>query len=143
MHALLHGDNSLSKRDVRDPWTAGFSRAKLTNVNGAGYVTKYVTKTMIDEGAKRPRIRASRDPTYGGVVMLQEAEDVREAQRKVNLEQATWTANLRAALKLIEPRDRTLWDTMQEMEKMNHGKRQHERPDGYPAIDEETGELLR
>ena len=108
-HALLHGDTDLRWVDVGDPWTAGFFKANLVKgPSHARYVTKYVAKDMVQDGdgIKRPRIRASRNPRYGDLVMCHDEELVAVlSQRKENL-QVTWRKNLRELVRVANEKEK-------------------------------------
>lgn len=110
MHALLHGltaDSGCLGRVAEASWRDGFTSSKLCDIRGAGYVTKYVSKDLESSGdaALRPRIRASRSPRYGAVVMESSEEIVRELQkRRVDLGQ-TWNINLREILGMVDKKE--------------------------------------
>lgn len=106
-HALVHCGNSLRSRDVRSAWCAGFSDARLCDYRGAGYVTKYVTKDLGDDGTlKRPRIRASRG--YGAWVVERDAEVVAQllAERPEEDLTEVWRKNLMMAVREEQNRQR-------------------------------------
>lgn len=110
MHALLHDTVGLAG-DVRNlsglAWRDGFSNCKTVDVRGAGYVTKYVSKDLESFGATavRHRVRASRNPMYGAVVMAHQEEIVRELQRRrVDLGQV-WNVNVRDILRFATKKD--------------------------------------
>lgn len=54
-HLLIHepGETRVTKRILQAQWTFGYSDAKLTDANSAGYVCKYIAKSMLT------RVRAS------------------------------------------------------------------------------------
>lgn len=110
-HGLLHHSGDVTYRMVRDTWSAGFSfPSAVRNPEAtAHYVTKYATKDMLGQSddesgrSRRPRILASRAPTYGDPVIIRDAELVQELARanqegKVD----TWTKNLMQAISLIK-----------------------------------------
>lgn len=101
VHALLHTDEDLRYRRFRESWDDGWSYLRPADLGSASYVTKYVSKTLDDGNeAVRPRIRASRSPTYGAWVMERDAEKVQEllrANRKD--EHHIWLSNLRAIMR--------------------------------------------
>ena len=105
-HGLMHDlDTRCTFSDLRRSWTAGFSYPKLvknTHIRAARYVTKYATKSIMEEDGetKRPRIRASRSPKYGGVMVIEDLELVQEIMKSRREERVneTWTKNLREAL---------------------------------------------
>jgi hypothetical protein len=87
IHALLHdveGRASHVQHMAGKAWRDGFWDCKPVNISGAGYVAKYVSKDLGSSGpgARRPRLRASRSPTYGDCVMQHEEEIVRELQKR-------------------------------------------------------------
>lgn len=102
---------------VRDSWTAGFSRASIVQKDegAAWYVTKYATKELLggdtdDRGRSlRPRILASRSPTYGGPVIIRDLETVQElvaAQQATEGIAETWRKNLVSNLQRLEAKQR-------------------------------------
>lgn len=117
IHALLHGTSELSYRDVRSAWGAGFSDARICNWRGAGYVTKYVTKELGKNGpTRRPRIRASRNPTYGESVMERDAELLAlmmQSRPKEEL-QEIWRKNIRMVLEEKRLQKKSLFELMKE-----------------------------
>lgn len=98
VHAILHGNSRAIGVLADRCWTAGFSYTRWCDLGAAGYVTKYVTKDLSD-GTKggKPRIRASRNPTYGGVIVQRDKELVRSllATKEKELTVETWNKNLR------------------------------------------------
>lgn len=97
-HALIHTDGIMRYSDIRSAWNAGFMDAKLCDLRTAGYITKYATKDLTDRSTgKIPRIRASRDPAYGGWVMNQNEEELQEmlAMRRKEEVYEIWEKNLR------------------------------------------------
>ena len=103
VHALLHCKESLTYRHVQKSWQAGWMDCKLANWKHPGYVTKYVTKSVSDatSSKRRPRIRASRCPTYGEVVIQRDAEILAEMMKDRPREdlQELWRKNLRMVVK--------------------------------------------
>lgn len=55
LHALIYecGEGKILKRQIQSCWSAGFSGAKLADKNSPGYVSKYLSKSMV------ARVRAS------------------------------------------------------------------------------------
>ena len=103
-HALLHSE-PISKAVYEDSWGYGFTKAKYADWDSAGYVTKYVAKNLLDDSnAKVPRIRCSRSPAYGGWVMEQDKEKVRELLANQSNESIrnTWKKNLDHLLRDLE-----------------------------------------
>lgn len=102
-HSLLHCNSTIGERTVRNCWTAGFSDAQISDIGSAGYVTKYATKDLTtgDGGPKRPRIRASRNPTYGGWVICRDREQVQQMLRDKPDEEMieVWRKNLKMILR--------------------------------------------
>ncbi len=141
MHALLHdvGSGSIDLGRLSEAvWRDGFTKCKPCDIRGAGYVTKYVSKDLESTGdnARRPRMRASRNPRYGAVVMEQSEAIVRELQsRRIDVGQ-TWTINLREALQLVDQKE-DIWKTWV-------NSRQLSGPlwlDSVRRVDRETGEI--
>lgn len=101
-HALIHVNGDLRYRDIKAAWNAGFMDAKLCDLRSAGYVTKYATKDLTDASTgKVPRIRASRNPTYGGWVVNRNEEELQEmlaARPKEDINQV-WEKNLKMILR--------------------------------------------
>lgn len=141
MHALLHdvgSGNGDIGRLSEAVWRDGFTKCKPCDIRGAGYVTKYVSKDLESAGdaARRPRMRASRSPRYGEVVMEQSEAIVRELQkRKIDLGE-TWTINLREALEMVDKQE-DIWKTWVHSQPLNgplwltSGRK----------VDRETGEI--
>jgi hypothetical protein len=125
VHALLHGDNTLSTRMVGENWWAGFTYERVADLGAARYVTKYLCKDLIeaDDGVKRPRIKASRarylgkkleegfhgpevklSDTYGGWVMVRDEELVKKllAERGTEWTQEVWQKNLQMMLRELK-----------------------------------------
>jgi len=140
MHALVHGPNELVTRDLRTPWTAGFSYARVADLGAARYVTKYVTKDLADERDTRlPRIRASRDPRYGVEVMILEEELLALTHKHPELVQETWAQNFKALLSEgSETKSGELWRKISEL---NLGSTRMLTPD--LEVDLLTGEITR
>lgn len=116
-HGLLHHDRGVTHRMVTDSWTAGFSYSSLVKKGqgAAWYVTKYATKELVggdtDEcgRSRRPRILASRSPTYGGPVIVRDLETVQElvaAQAETEGIQETWRKNLVTNIRRLEAQKR-------------------------------------
>lgn len=115
MHALLHdvGSGGVDLgRMAETVWRDGFTKCKPCDIRGAGYVTKYVSKDLESTGdaARRPRMRASRSPRYGAVVMEQSEAIVRELQKRSVDVSATWTYNLREILEMVDSKE-NVWKT--------------------------------
>jgi len=110
-HGLLHHDGGITYRMVRSAWSAGYSfPSTVKKAQGcANYVTKYATKDMLgasmgDDGRnRRPRILASRSPTYGDPVIIRDPELIQELAR-ANQEELheTWRKNLLQAIRNLE-----------------------------------------
>jgi hypothetical protein len=103
-HALLHTD-LLDKDVFEHAWTDGFTKADYADSDAPGYVTKYVAKNLLDDAnARVPRVRCSRSPAYGGWVMQQDKEKVRELLAKNPREsiRTTWKKNLDHLLRDLE-----------------------------------------
>jgi len=142
MHALLHDVNGqagdlLHRSSLA--WRDGFSNCKPVDLRGAGYVTKYVSKDLdqAGESARRPRIRASRSPTYGAVV-LERSEDIVRAlqERRVRLEYV-YKANFMDILNWVNRRE-SVWKQAANLAQTNgvlllNSERR---------VDRETGEIL-
>ena len=110
-HGLLHHGGNVRYRMVRAAWSAGFSYpSRIRNAEAtAHYVTKYATKDMVgvcaDERgrSRRPRVLASRNPTYGDPVIIRDKELVQELAKanKKDLYEI-WETNLRQAIRDLE-----------------------------------------
>jgi len=143
VHGLVHVLGGLRYEALRKPWSAGHAWVVPAKVESAGYVTKYVTKDLLDErtnnNLRRPRIRASRDPRYGASVMVHEAELLAAMQRKEVTLTDTWTTNLKALLQSVEMNGAQdpLWQALISVNKngrlISNGK----------EVDRETGEILQ
>jgi hypothetical protein len=100
-HALIHENaDNLKSADIRSSWKAGFSYPKLMYgdpIRAAQYLTKYTTKDLLEDEGKRPRIRASRNPKYGGPVIMSDLEDVQKImqQRRNKRLDEVWKSNLK------------------------------------------------
>lgn len=99
IHGLLHCEESLTYRKIANAWQAGFHKVKLAkDPRTVGYVVKYTTKGLHD-GTEviRPRIRASRSPTYGGYVMVRDELEVKRllAERGEEEVAAVWRKNIK------------------------------------------------
>ena len=102
-HALVHHSGNVAHRDFRT-WTDGFYNVRPIVGSGlreARYITKYCTKDLLEEDSKRPRIRASRNPTYGGPVVIRDLDLVQMIQLQRDTEglNDTWTKNLKMLMK--------------------------------------------
>jgi len=145
MHALLHdvkGTIPHLQHYSELAWNDGFTKCKPVDVRGAGYVTKYVSKDLdqVGETARRPRIRASRNPTYGAAVMERSEEIVKELQqRKVRIDQ-TYRCNLNDVMRWLDRRDDP-WKIQANSQQMN-GKLLLRSDDGMQQVDRQTGEIL-
>jgi hypothetical protein len=125
-------------------WQAGFSNAKAVNLAGVGYVSKYVAKDLADHGesSRRPRIRASRAPSYGWQV-LDRSEDVLEAlrARRVDVSEVH-RINLLSLLKYSGREKDSVWkeiaNSMQKSGRLLLGSEQS----ALREVDRETGEIL-
>lgn len=110
-HGLLHHGGDITYRMVADSWTAGYSypSAVKNKEKCAYYITKYCTKDLLgasdgDDGRnRRPRILASRSPTYGEAAIIRDQELV-QALARANTEELTetWRKNLIMAIKTMQ-----------------------------------------
>lgn len=110
-HGLIHHGGTVSYRMVRSAWSAGFSfPSAVRNPEAtAHYVTKYATKDMLgasiggDGRNKRPRILASRSPTYGDAAIIRDPDLLVELAKsnKEHLHE-TWDKNLQQAIRQLE-----------------------------------------
>ena len=107
-HGLLHHGGNVRYRMVRAAWSAGYCYpSRVKNMEAcAHYVTKYATKDMIgvstDESgrSRRPRVLASRNPTYGDPVIIRDRELVQELAKANQKElHEIWQTNLDQALR--------------------------------------------
>jgi hypothetical protein len=102
VHSLMHTDRGVAPSLYRKAWSDGFTYAKVADVTAASYVTKYVSKDLLDDAeGVVPRIRASRSPTYGAWVMERDEEKVKEllASRGDEERFEIWTKNLKHFLR--------------------------------------------
>lgn len=142
IHALLHDVDGQAGEVIHRSnlaWRDGFSNCKPVDMRGAGYVTKYVSKDLdqAGESARRPRIRASRSPAYGAVV-LERSEDIVKVlqERQVRLE-TVYRANFLDILNYVNRRE-SVWKQAANSAQTNGnlllstGQR----------VDRETGEIL-
>jgi hypothetical protein len=109
IHALLHDAKGVAPQVQHlsgVAWRAGFHNCKAVNLRGAGYACKYVGKDLEDgtEGRK-PRIRASRAPTYGHQVVERSEAIVRELQRRKVDVQAAHVINVLDVIRMIDRKD--------------------------------------
>lgn len=113
-HMLLHTDIGTKWRDVTEPWEAGFFKANLIkSFRGASYVTKYVSKDLMETTTmgRRPRIRASRNPRYGDEVMCHEEAIVQQLQQRRIEEPEVHRVNLLQLVNAVRPVESDpLWD---------------------------------
>lgn len=115
-HGIIHHGGSITERMVRKAWQAGFcwpSEVRQAEAT-AHYVTKYCTKDMVsdlqDERGKsrRPRILASRNPTYGDEAVIRDAELVQALAEMGKKElQELWQTNVKQALRMLEAKEPT------------------------------------
>ncbi len=143
VHMLLHTrDSVLTTRAARAPWSAGFSDAKVANVQAAGYVTKYVTKDLEDESIDRmPRIRASRDPRYGDAVMCHEEGLIDLLQKRPEIQTTDlWAANLRMLHQHLAHSERGTARVWRQIAESQEGP-ERVLLEGGRMVDPETGEL--
>lgn len=83
VHALIHGGGDLLGKTIWECWRAGWAWVDECDFNGASYVAKYVGKELDrDVGAKKNRIRCSRNPMYGGSVVIRDPLILREIASK-------------------------------------------------------------
>lgn len=104
IHGLFHSNERLVTRDLDTTWDAGYTWTKLADLGAAGYVTKYVAKDLLDSSEHvRPRIRASRAPTYGGWVMVRDQELVKQILAEKPEEELTevWRKNLQMIVRQV------------------------------------------
>lgn len=128
-HGLIHHEGTVSYRDIGKAWQDGYWTAKVvqgTGLKAARYVTKYATKDLLSEdGNRRPRVRASRNPTYGGPMVIRDLETVREIMesREVEAINKTWDKNLKQLLRESrEPERRTAAMMERDLLEMLHMK---------------------
>lgn len=98
-HALVHHSGNVAHSDF-GTWTDGFFNVRPIAGSGlreARYITKYTTKDLLEEDGARPRIRASRNPTYGGPVVIRDLDLVQmiQLQRDTEGRNDTWMKNLK------------------------------------------------
>lgn len=112
IHLLVHGPLEMSMEGLRSCWRRGFTHARVADVGGAYYISKYMTKDFDDGSADRPRVRASRNPRYGDAVMQHEAEVVEVLRSRATNDRETWEVNLRNVLKrsVRDTRKGDVWD---------------------------------
>ena len=143
IHANLHDAHATAPKLQHlsgVAWRAGFHNCKAVDLKGAGYVAKYVSKEMAEggSGTQRPRIRASRSPSYGWQVMQRDEEIVRELQKRgVDRERAK-VINLLDLFRWMDRKDNA-WKQATNSVQMNGPLllgTEH-RP-----VDRETGEIL-
>lgn len=110
-HGLIHTSVRCTERMVTAAWQAGYCWPSLVRSDQAApiYVTKYATKDMLgadlgeDGRSRRPRILASRKPTYGDPVIIRDEKLVQELARANAKElHEIWQQNLKEAIKLHE-----------------------------------------
>ena len=111
-HGLIHTEQSCTERMVRGAWSSiGYCWPSLVRNQEASavYVTKYATKDMLgadrDETgrSRRPRILASRNPTYGDPVIIRDQELVQQlAKENEKTLGEIWQQNLTEAIKTHE-----------------------------------------
>ncbi len=105
-HALFHEHGEkVTERDIRLSWQHGYCWPKLVKdrpLRAANYITKYATKDLLDdESLRRPRIRASIQPKYGGPVIMSDLEDVQKIMqaREVERLNETWEKNIKEIMR--------------------------------------------
>lgn len=123
IHALLHTGTAVTRRMISESWKAGHEKTKIAQLEHAGYVTKYVTKNLVEKRAHRPRVRASRDPRYGDAVMITNeimlAEMIRMLQKRKTMRGDVWLKNLRMTLMEVaktRPENQTVWEKIISLE---------------------------
>lgn len=113
-HMLLHTDVGTKWRDVTEPWDAGFFKANLIrSYRGASYVTKYVSKDLMETSTsgRRPRIRASRNPRYGDQIMCHEEQIVQMLKQREVDGQDVHRVNLIELVNAVRPTEEDpLWN---------------------------------
>lgn len=140
IHAMLH--TPATHDEVTIPWSAGFNSAKRvgsTDLRAAGYVTKYVTKSLgSGEDARRPRIRASEG--YGAQVIERDEDKVKELQSRIIRYEATFQTDWKMIRSAMEREQKEpLWKMMlsdPNMRSLSSGEK-HETW----TFDPETGEV--
>lgn len=142
---LLHTNDArdLTTRRTRRPWTAGFSDAKVADLKAAGYVTKYVTKDLVDESTDRvPRIRASRDPRYGDAVMVHEEAIVQQLQQRPEIPTTDlWATNIRMLHQYLVDEDKGNSKIWRQIMAGQRDPKMIQIQDGR-RVDPTTGEIL-
>lgn len=145
VHMLLHTNDArdLTTRRTRRPWTAGFSDAKVADLKAAGYVTKYVTKDLVDESTDRvPRIRASRDPRYGDAVMVHEEAIVQQLQQRPEIPTTDlWATNIRMLHQYLVDEDKGNSKIWRQIMAGQRDPKMIQIQDGR-RVDPTTGEIL-
>jgi hypothetical protein len=146
IHACLHevgeGFPNLGLHASKS-WVAGFSNSKEVNLAGVGYVSKYVAKDLGDVGreGRRPRIRASRNPSYGAVV-LERSEEIVELlrRRKVDVGEVH-RVNLLSVLKYAEKRGDPWKDWVNSVQTSGRLLHRSEQTGLMTVVDRTTGEI--
>lgn len=120
---LLHTDIGAKWKDVTEPWEAGFFKANLIkNFRGASYVTKYVSKDLMEVQAsgRRPRIRASRNPRYGDQIMCHEEAVVQLLKHREVDGQDVHRVNLIQLVNAVRPKEEDpLWNLAMRIQMSN------------------------
>ncbi len=130
-HALIHGDWTMDLDLIRMAWDQGIRHADWADPGAAWYVPKYISKDLnvrhdyldyvdpetgesFHEGRK-PRMMASRAPTYGGPVMERDREVLQAMMRSKSpeLTEDIWTKNLRMGMMEVEPETAKLYIALQ------------------------------
>jgi len=116
IHSLLHSEEDVPMTLYRECWNEGFTTASVGDIRSAGYVTKYVSKDLTDGNEHIvPRIRASRNPTYGAWVMERDADKVKEMMqdKPKKQQEEIWLSNLKQMIREQEKKkSRNLMDLL-------------------------------
>lgn len=75
-HLMIHSNDPVTYRAIKQAWKVGFSDAKRVTIGGTGYAAKYVAKEI---SGRRLRTRASR--SYGSNVIDREYDEAHLLQR--------------------------------------------------------------
>jgi len=105
VHGVFHGDWTMDCDVIERCWGLGRVWADYCDLGAAGYVSKYIGKDLAHEG-KKPRMMASRFPTYGERVVNRDEEVVKELMRLRITDdvEAVWAKNMRMMLIEDQPK---------------------------------------